>query len=99
VSELQRKSFKDDPHNKGKLFTGGLFALAHHINYFGYLVWRTGLALASGSIFWGVFMGLFILYDFQSRGVPVLQEYMKSHYGEQFVKYQKSTAKFFPFLW
>ena len=28
VSELQRKAFKDDTANKGKVFTGGLFSLA-----------------------------------------------------------------------
>ncbi len=27
-SELQRKAFKDDPRNKGKPFTGGLFTIA-----------------------------------------------------------------------
>ncbi len=35
VSELLRKSFKDNPVNQGKLYTGGLFKYAIHINYLG----------------------------------------------------------------
>ena len=34
-SEIQRKRFKDNPNNKGKLYTLGLFQYARHINYFG----------------------------------------------------------------
>ena len=30
VSELQRKAFKEDPANRGKVFTGGLFSLARY---------------------------------------------------------------------
>ena len=48
ISELQRKRFKDNPISKNKLYTGGLFSLARHINYGGFIVWRTGLALTSG---------------------------------------------------
>ena len=32
-SELQRHAFKARPESKGRLFTGGLFGLAQHINY------------------------------------------------------------------
>ena len=42
VSELQRKRFKDDPTNKGKAYSGGLFSLARSINYGGYTLWRGG---------------------------------------------------------
>ena len=47
TSEQQRKTFKNDPKNAGKPFTGGLFGLARHINYGAYTVWRGAYALAS----------------------------------------------------
>ena len=50
ISERQRKIFKDDPRNKGKCFTGGLFSLARHINYGGYTLWRTGYSVAAGGV-------------------------------------------------
>ena len=39
VSELQRKAFKAKESNKGKVYTGGLFSLARHINYTGEILW------------------------------------------------------------
>jgi len=42
ISELQRKSFKDDLANKGKPYAGGLFSLARSVNYGGYTLWRGG---------------------------------------------------------
>jgi hypothetical protein len=35
LSELQRYRWKRQPQNAGRLYTGGLFAYARHINYFG----------------------------------------------------------------
>jgi steroid 5-alpha reductase family enzyme len=52
ISELQLKRFKDNPRNKGKLYTGDLFSLARHIDYGGYTLWHTGLALKSGNYWW-----------------------------------------------
>ncbi len=48
ISELQRKWFKDRPENKGKICGVGLWRFARHINYGGYILWRTGFALAAG---------------------------------------------------
>lgn len=75
VSELQRHAFKKDPANKGKVYEGGLFSLARHINYGGYTLWRTGYALAAGGWVWGSIVGAFFVYDFTQRGIPVLQHY------------------------
>lgn len=75
-SEFQRKAFKQDPRNKGKPYGGGLFSLATNINYGGFTVWRAGYAMVCGGFAWGAMtFGLFF-YDFASRGVPVLHEYM-----------------------
>src|SRR6185437_12714185 len=60
----------------GKLYTGGLFALAQHINYFGYTLWRAGVALLTGSPIFGGLVALFFASDFVRRGIPVLQHYL-----------------------
>lgn len=75
ISETQRQAFKKQPENKGKLYTGGLFGWARHINYGGYTLWRAGYALAAGGWTWGFITGGFFFYDFATRGVPVLDEY------------------------
>jgi protein-S-isoprenylcysteine O-methyltransferase Ste14 len=75
VSEAQRASFKTDPKNRGKPYTGGLFGLARHINYGGYAVWRTGYALAAGGWIWGGLVGVMAFWDFATRAVPVLDGY------------------------
>jgi len=99
VSEWQRQGFKNDTKNKGVMFTGGLFSLTMHPNYFGYTLWRGGVALLSGSAVWGLVTLAFFTNDFLTRGIPVLQKHMKEKYPDQFTKYSKETAKFFPFLY
>jgi steroid 5-alpha reductase family enzyme len=49
VAEFQRKRFKDDPANKGKVCTTGLWAWVRHPNHGAYTIWRVGYALAAGS--------------------------------------------------
>lgn len=58
VSEVQRKVFKNKPENKGKVYSGGLFGLARHINYGAYTIWRAGYAtVAGGPGFGGEYLG------------------------------------------
>lgn len=76
-SEIQRHVFKKDPKNKGKVYEGGLFGLSRHINYFGYTLWRTGYAIAAGGWTWGAVTASFFVYDFNFRGIPVLQHYLE----------------------
>ena len=53
-SELGRKKFKERPENKGKLYTGGLFVYARHINYFGDILWVCGWALMTHNLWAGI---------------------------------------------
>lgn len=53
VAAVQRKQFKNDAKNQGKVYTGGLFGLAIHVNYGAYTVWRGGYSLACGGPAWG----------------------------------------------
>lgn len=73
--EIHRKAFKADPRNKGKAFTGGLFALVRHPNYSGYSLWRAACAMAGSGIVWSLVVGSFFLWDFASRAIPALDEY------------------------
>lgn len=83
VSEIQRKRFKDDPKNSGKPFSGGLFAYARSINYFGYAVWRGAFALAAGGPIWGSLITATLAWDFCNRAIPVMDRYCSGRYGEQ----------------
>lgn len=74
-SEWQRKQFKQDPANKGKVYEGGLFSLARHINYAGYTLWRAGFAVAAGGWIWGAVTGSFFFWNFASSGIPELSLY------------------------
>ena len=48
-TELQRKRWKEDPSNQGRLYTQGLFRHAMHINYFGDELLFTGYAMVTGT--------------------------------------------------
>lgn len=63
VSELLRKSFKDNSVNQGKLYTGGLFKYAIHINYLGDCLWVLGLAFISSNIY-SLFISLGLFFVF-----------------------------------
>ncbi|KAJ4293416.1 hypothetical protein N0V90_008699 [Kalmusia sp. IMI 367209] len=91
ISEVQRKQFKKDPRNKGKPYTGGLWAFARHINYGGYTVWRAAYALTGGGWIMGALVGGFFFADFARRGVPVLNEYCEKRYGEDWQQFKKQT--------
>lgn len=74
-SEIQRKSFKAKPENKGKPYGGGLWSLATHINYGGYTLWRTGYAVVAAGPVWGLLIGALCFYEFTSRAIPDLDQY------------------------
>jgi protein-S-isoprenylcysteine O-methyltransferase Ste14 len=78
TAEVQRRIFKSDPRNKGKVFSRKLFSLARHINYGGYTLWRSGYALASGGWIWGAIIGGFFFVDFTSRSIPTIDAYCQN---------------------
>ncbi|KAL0563758.1 hypothetical protein V5O48_018306 [Marasmius crinis-equi] len=75
ISEEQRKEFKDDPRNRGQVYSGGLFGWARHINYGGYMLWRAGFALAAAGWKWGFFNGALSFLAFTFSSIPELDEY------------------------
>lgn len=91
VSEYQRKKFKDDPANKGKVMRSGLWGWARHINYGGYALWRAAYSLASSGLVGGLVMGSFQTYDFLTRSVPELNDYCSERYGEQWESFKRDV--------
>nr|OQO15564.1 hypothetical protein B0A51_17649 [Rachicladosporium sp. CCFEE 5018] len=91
VSEIQRKSFKSDPKNKGKPYAGGLFSIALNINYGGYTLWRAGYAMVAAGYFWGAFIGVFFFYDFYARALPILDKYCIERYGDAFLEQKRKV--------
>ena len=100
LSEIQRKIFKNNPLNKGKLYVNGLFSVARHINYGGYLLWRTGFALTSGNLWWSMTLFVWHFWDFNSRAIPELNNYCQMKYGEQWNQFKNNVHNvLLPYLW
>lgn len=98
VSEWQRHIFKSDPANKGKLFTGGLFAYSMHINFFGDVLWVLGYAMIAGHLF-GYALPILLLSFFAFFNVPKLDDYLRARYGQPFENYETATKRLIPFVW
>jgi protein-S-isoprenylcysteine O-methyltransferase Ste14 len=97
-SELQRKQWKESPGNAGRLFTGGLFRYAMHINYFGDELLFTGYALVTGQV-WTLLVLLLMLAGFLFFNIPELDRHLRVHYGAEFEAYARRTRIFMPFLY
>jgi protein-S-isoprenylcysteine O-methyltransferase Ste14 len=97
-SELQRKRWKERPENAGRLFTGGLFRYAMHINYFGDELLFTGYALITGRA-WALLVPLLMLAGFLFFNIPELDRHLRAHYGAEFEAYAGRTRSFVPFLY
>lgn len=97
-SEIMRLKWKKDPKNKGKIYDQGLFKYSMHINYFGDVVWATGMALISGSI-WIFLIPLYMCCGFIFLHIPRLDKYLKQRYGAQYETYASKTKKFIPFVY
>lgn len=96
--ELLRDRWKKRPENKGRLYTGGLFRYSMHVNYFGDVTLFCGFALVTGSA-WAFAIPLVMASLFVFVNIPMLDAYLASRYGEAFVAYARSTAKFIPFVY
>ncbi|KAI9709455.1 MAG: hypothetical protein M1820_003215 [Bogoriella megaspora] len=100
VSEIQRRNFKRKTENKGKVCDRGLWSWSRHINYGGYMLWRSGYALAAGGWVWGAFTAALATYDFVGRAIPVLDQYCEKRYGEQWKSFRERVPyQFLPLIY
>lgn len=96
-SELQRLRWKQVAEHRGRLYTGGLFRYAVHVNYFGDLVLFTGFALATGRP-WALVIPAVMAGLFRFGNMPRLERHLTEHYGADFTRYSARTARLVPFV-
>ena len=97
-SEIKRFRWKKDPKNRGKIYDKGLFKYSMHINYFGDVVWATGMALISGNV-WIFLIPLYMSCGFIFIHIPRLDKHLKENYGNQYEDYANKTKKIIPFIY
>jgi steroid 5-alpha reductase family enzyme len=97
-SELIRDKWKKNPANKGVLYTGGLFRYSMHVNYFGDLLWVSGLAFMTANI-WSVIVPLLLFCLFAFFNAPMLDKHLAEKYGDAFEEYRAKTKKIIPFIY
>lgn len=100
VGDAQLREFKNNPQNKGKLMTIGLWQYTRHPNYFGEATmwWGVFLVGISAGITWVSILSPIIitfLLLFVS-GVPMLEKAMEGRTG--FKEYANRTNKFIPWF-
>lgn len=100
VGDLQLRKFKQNPENKGKIMTEGLWRLTRHPNYFGEALLWWGIWLMAVPVVDGIFtiispITITLLLRYVS-GVPMLE---KKYEGRpDWEKYKSETPVFIPFL-
>ncbi|MCP3952609.1 MAG: DUF1295 domain-containing protein [Desulfobacterales bacterium] len=98
AADYQRFAWKKKIENQGRLFTGGLFKYARHINYFGDGVMYVGLAFIT--LEWVcLFVSIGIIVNFIVLQIPMLDKYLSERYGAEFREYAKKTKKLIPFVY
>jgi steroid 5-alpha reductase family enzyme len=100
VGDYQLKKFKENPANKGKIMSSGLWKYTRHPNYFGEATMWWGLAIIGLSA--GASLAVFVspivityLLLFVS-GVPMLEKSFAKRPG--YKEYKAVTPKFFPWF-
>ena len=97
-SEYMRRAWKMRPENAGKLYTGGLFRYARHINYFGDITLFTGFALVAGTPPALILPALMLVF-FAAFNVPALDKYLAGRYGQAFDEYTRKTKRLIPYIY
>ena len=97
--DIMRDIYKEQPSNKGKPYLDGLAKHVVHPNYFGYLMWRTGLSMMSGSNIWTLITSAWLSFDFIYSAIPNLQNHNKEKYGQVYKDYLAKTKNLIPYVW
>jgi len=97
-SEYQRYAWKQNPDNKGKLYTQGLFRFSRHPNYLGDVILFSGMSLIAGAWFTAAIPAI-MLAGFVFTNIPMLDSHLHDHYGAAFDDYAKRTSKLIPYIY
>lgn len=100
VPEAQRHRWKHRPGNRNRLYMGGWFGRARHVNYFGEVLSFVGFAIASGS-WWNQWIPLLMAVGMVTWSRPELDWYLRRRYGTE--AYESWTREvpcvFVPWVW
>lgn len=100
VGDLQMTCFKENPDNKGKVITTGLWRYTRHPNYFGEVAmwWGIFLIVLSVASGWKAIISPFIITFLLLKvsGIPMLEAKYKDNM--EFQNYAKHTSPFFPWF-
>jgi protein-S-isoprenylcysteine O-methyltransferase Ste14 len=97
ASEYFRYSWKQKRENAGRIYTGGLFKYARHINYFGDTVLFTGMAMVAHQIQL-LIIPVSMAFIFVVILIPLKENYLKEKYGNEYLSYAASTKKIIPLI-
>ena len=106
IADRQKKHFSEQPENKGRFITQGLWSVSRHPNYFGEIILWTGIAIVSLPFLSGwqfvtlvspVFVFLLLT---RISGLPFLEEKAEKKWGEDndYIEYKKRTPILVPFF-
>ena len=103
LADNQKKIFRENPSNKGKFISSGLWAWSRHPNYFGEIILWLGIAIiAFPSMEGGEILGLIsplFVYVLLTKisGIPMLEKSSDNKWGleEDYIKYKKTTPILF----
>jgi len=97
-ADLQLMKFRQNPKNKGKVLTTGLFAYTRHPNYFGTacIFWSMFFFSHAQGAYWTIIAPLLMTANLiKGTGVELTENYMvKEH--PQYRKYMETTSAFVP---
>lgn len=100
VGDAQLARFIQNPANKGKLMTQGLWQYTRHPNYFGEVTQWWGMWLVSLSVPFGwvgvIGPATITFLILKVSGIPLLEKKMEQH--PDFAEYKRSTNMFLPWF-
>jgi protein-S-isoprenylcysteine O-methyltransferase Ste14 len=97
-SDYQRDVWKQQPENKGRIYTEGLFNYAMHINYSADSLMFIGFAVVTQNVL-SFIPPLVIILNLIFLQVPKMHEHLENKYGNEFLEYKRSTKRFIPFIY
>ena len=102
ISDKQLVQFRKNPANKGKTCKRGFWRYSRHPNYFfEWIHWWAYLFFALGFSFWWVtLIGpiVMLIFLFKITGIPYTEKQAILSRGNDYLHYQRTTNKFFPWF-